>query len=480
MQFSCDSCKTQLQLADEKVRGKRLIVRCRRCGAKIALADPALPKSAPRVISGPPPAARAAAAPGASAASQPAPAAEAKGTDVEITRAMETEVLERALQASVADGPQQNGATAAQAPAAVAAPAEGAIWFAMLHGRQTGPLTREELQARANEGEVGPRTYLWREGMDSWQRAKDVPELGPMFPQFPGSLLPPTTPAPPAPPPRDPTPPPPAQAQPQAAAGQSWQMGEGVAPDASEPVPSLPAERGPADVARELFASGEHSISQKNALDLARWATDELGRKRDQAAEQPRIAPPVVAPAPMFESSSPGKGRGMLIVFLGLAALAGTALVLWILLSSAPERQDEPRRPQPQAQARPPVQTADPAPRPADPPPAKASDPAPPPSAAVGLTAEQVRRKLDESKPALQGCIDEALRRDPRLRVGKIQVSTTIAPNGQVTAARIDKRAVDESPLGACLKKATRRIVFPTFAGAAFDVDIPIVVTAGD
>jgi hypothetical protein len=407
---------------------------------------------------------------------------------VEITRAMETEVLERALQASVADNPPQNGATATQEPAAAVAPADGAIWFAMLHGRQTGPLTRAEIQVRANEGEVGPRTYLWREGMDSWQRAKDVPELGPVFAQFPGSLLPPVTPATPVPPaqqapgpPPAPTPKPAAQSL-QPASGQTWQMGERVVPDdPGEPVPSMPAERGPADVARELFASGEHSISQKNAIDLARWATDELGRKKEHVVEQPRIAPPVVAPAPLFQGPSPGAGKGAVIIFLGLAALVGTALVLWILLSSAPEREDE-RRPLPaQAQTQPSAHAPEPAPRPAEPPPAKAVEPAPsPPSAPAGLSAEQVRRKLDESKPALQVCIDDAIRRDPRLRVGKIQISTTVAPTGQVTAARIDKRVVDESPLGACLKRATRRIVFPPFNGAAFDVDIPIVVTAGE
>lgn len=494
MQFSCDSCKTQLQIADEKVRGKRLIVRCRRCGAKIALADPALPKSSPRVISGPEPISRPAApapAPAESAATQPG--AEGRGTDVEITRAMESEVLERALQASAVDAAPQNGAVASQGTAPVAAPADAAIWFAMLHGRQTGPLTRADLEARTSEGEVGPRTYLWREGMDSWQRARDVAELGPMFPQFPGSLLPPTTPAP-TPPPnappapaRQPTPAPTAVQTWQPASPQTWQMGEGAAgEDLKEPVPTLPPDRVPADVARELFASGEHSISQKNAMDLARWATDELGRKKDHAGEQPRIRPPVVPPAArMFESTAPKKGKGAVIIFLGLAALAGTALVLWILLSSASERQEEPRV-QPQAQQQPPpVQAAEAAPKPAEtqaPPQVKPVETVPQPASSpgTGLSAEQVRRKLDESKPVLQGCIDDALRRDPRLRVGKIHVATTIAPSGQVTAVHIDKRAVDESPLGACLKRATRRIAFPPFAGAAFDVDIPILVTAGD
>jgi hypothetical protein len=49
-----------------------------------------------------------------------------------------------------------------------------------------------------------------------------------------------------------------------------------------------------------------------------------------------------------------------------------------------------------------------------------------------------------------------------------------------VTSARIDRRAVDQAPLGACLRKATRKIAFPPFSGQPFDVDIPIVVSAGD
>ena len=42
MQFSCDSCKALLQISDEKLRGKRLVVKCKRCGSRIQIADPAL------------------------------------------------------------------------------------------------------------------------------------------------------------------------------------------------------------------------------------------------------------------------------------------------------------------------------------------------------------------------------------------------------------------------------------------------------
>ena len=52
--------------------------------------------------------------------------------------------------------------------------------------------------------------------------------------------------------------------------------------------------------------------------------------------------------------------------------------------------------------------------------------------------------------------------------------------DGTRTHERFEHRRQGETQLGACLKRATRRIAFPTFAGDAFDVDIPIVVTAGE
>ena len=114
--------------------------------------------------------------------------------------------------------------------------------------------------------------------------------------------------------------------------------------------------------------------------------------------------------------------------------------------------------------------------------PAETDQNKPKPGEAVpaALSAEDVKRKVEETKPALQDCIDQALRREPSMRVGKILISTTIAPSGAVTAARIDKKAVDQSPLGACLKSATQRMQFPPFSGEAFPVDIPIAVTEGE
>src|SRR5438128_11783112 len=97
MQFSCESCKTNLQIADEKVRGKRLVVRCKRCGAKITISDPTLAshRSAP-------PAAAAAPAP-AQVKAKATPGEvdhRPRDTDTESTRAMDSDLLEKAVEAS--------------------------------------------------------------------------------------------------------------------------------------------------------------------------------------------------------------------------------------------------------------------------------------------------------------------------------------------------------------------------------------------
>jgi predicted Zn finger-like uncharacterized protein len=488
MQFSCDSCKTQLQIADEKVRGKRLVVRCKRCGAKITITDPALagkaviarPAASP--ASAPPPAAAApvpvpapvpVSAPAPAPA--PAPASQKRDSDTESTRAMDSELLEKALEASKSENPEAilNGAAASRPPPAAAEPQAGdpAIWFAMLHGKQAGPLTRGELSGRVTGGEIGPRTYLWKEGMDAWQRAREVPELTAMFPA----------------PAEAPLPPPPA-VQPELKlevepGPTTAKFGDG-APEQTEVDPLPLGERVHQDlVAKDLFNSGELTPPR----DLANWGNEHPRSAIDSPPETSPVTPASDSPhlpatsRPMFESSAPtARSRMPLAIFLAVL-LAAAGVVVWAFFGQDKKEGDQPPAPTDAvldagapAPTSPPQQAAPE--KPADAPPAVPVTPAP----TAGLTADQVRRKLDDNKAALQGCIDEALHRDPNLRVGKIHIATTIAPGGQVTAAKIDKKTVDESPLGACLKKATRKIAFPPFGGEAFDVDIPIVVTAGE
>ena len=699
MQFSCDSCKATLHIGDEKVKGKRLVVRCKKCGARIQIADPSL---------GPPPAGAAALSnSGAPAlapirpplvrvpvqrpalnpeAPKPAPArrAERDPVDTERTQAMDSGVLEQALAASKAD---DGGARARSLPPPPPPPeADPAIWFAMVAGKQTGPLSKGEFGLKITQAQITPRTYLWKEGMAGWQRALDVEEIAPLLgpPAKPVALstqaLPPPVPpsmgrqsrpgerdlppqgfgelvTPAAPIVSNPglsvderrgrqrqepdfakrdfgldcedrtvvdtglelplelekqdKPAPqkkpasigrsssaPAAPTTQSLAASMFASDDGEkARDPLAPTPfvndedrthveSLPlGERVHQEaVAKELFPiSGEHSPTGGSAKDLASWATQELGRRPPTVPNIPKAPVPTAPPPksngsqPLGEASAPTLGgaadpladsfanvpnapgfvpptsvdtTGNIMMRAGvkksrtpalLGMLLGVVVVVSALLWALARDQPLLTPDQPQAEKPSLGGTGDSVTGLAKPnavapdaqKPKKAivtgaaavptgpvtplADVAKPtvsetsatdaaalaaldnergigshgPKADVVATPEtskgdaslssaDIKKKLGENKGALQSCIDEALRKDPNLRVGKIHVATNIAPSGIVTSVKIDKRTVDESPLGACLKRATKRIVFPSFSGDEFEVDIPILVTAGE
>src|SRR5205814_1239653 len=100
-------------------------------------------------------------------------------------------------------------------------------------------------------------------------------------------------------------------------------------------------------------------------------------------------------------------------------------------------------------------------------------------------TAEPLELGGSKPRPASQARPRPAFAVGPKrsrkgLWIARIHIATTIAPSGVVTSAKIDKKAVDESPLGTCLKRAMKRIPFPPFTGDPFEVDIPIMVSGAD
>jgi predicted Zn finger-like uncharacterized protein len=412
MQFSCESCKAVLQISDEKVRGKRLIVRCKRCGTQIRISDPAL---------------------------GPIAAAPKRGADPESTRTMETDLLQAALHAS-----RDAGEARAQG--------DPPVWFAMIGGKQTGPVTRAELGLKTATKQVGPRTYLWKEGMEGWARAQDVGELASLFAPPPAALRAEQ----PAPAPQTP---PVAAAEPEPAAA-AGQEPEQPTPAASEPEPmpeSHPALRPPAS------------------------AGANKGEAKPVTSPAPAARPRVVSQQPGILAGQAREQTSPLRAVLLILIIAAVGALIWLALTSGREG-SKASPPAEQSKADP--APAAPAPGPDKPPQAKPAEARSPEEAKsaegaqpAALAPDVVKRKLDESKPALQGCVDEAIKKEPALDVGKIHIYATLVPSGSVSGARIDRKNVDQSPLGACLKSATRRIQFPSFSGDPFEVDIPIVVT---
>ena len=386
MQFTCETCRANLTIADEKLRGKRLIVRCKRCGVQIRIADPALaaqpqvsPRQKSRAVSPPPP----------------------------------PEALD-----------------------------DSAVWFAVVRSDRTGPLTRAQLGARIAAGDVDRATYVWKDGMESWLRAHAIDELAALFP------APPPSPA---------------------------------ADDATQPDPDGPAAKSDLPFDSSPQASAQ---SGDGALDLARWGAAELSKPRTDTPT-PSITPiPSVmgdwarSPSkPEFRIGAPQRKGPLRFALLVLGAAVLGLLAAFALFYG---RRNAAQPAQEVAESGP----ASPSPA-VDAP--KAPEQLATAQAAADVAAHRtvpspdvLKKKVEESMPALQGCVDEAMQREPRLRVGKILILTVVAPSGEVTSTRIDKKNVDQSELGACLKSAARNIHFPSFTGEAFPLDIPVVVARGN
>ena len=64
-----------------------------------------------------------------------------------------------------------------------------------VNGSQAGPFNMQQLQQLAQNGQLTPQTYVWKQGMANWEFAGNVPELASLFaPPPPGSMPPPPPP----------------------------------------------------------------------------------------------------------------------------------------------------------------------------------------------------------------------------------------------------------------------------------------------
>jgi len=56
-----------------------------------------------------------------------------------------------------------------------------AVWYVMIGGKKAGPLTRVELGVEAATGRIGSQNQVWKEGMEEWCAAGDIPDLAQLF-----------------------------------------------------------------------------------------------------------------------------------------------------------------------------------------------------------------------------------------------------------------------------------------------------------
>ena len=92
-----------------------------------------------------------------------------------------------------------------------------------------------------------------------------------------------------------------------------------------------------------------------------------------------------------------------------------------------------------------------------------------------GLSDDAASKVIAQSLPAFNNCIEQALRRNPNMKVGRVKLMVTVGPSGTVTQSTFSSVAYDQSDWGVCVKAAAKRMRFPPFEGDPTDVEVRLI-----
>lgn len=169
MKFLCDSCKAKYQIADEKVAGKTVRMKCRKCGHQIevraAVTETSVASAPPRPPaspSAPRPPMKSGLATSLSAAKPRAPSAAPGGA------------LAGAFKSNVHDAPASAPGDRPSASIELSVTDE---WYVAINGVPVGPVRISELRRKAAGGAVTEESLCWQEGLEEWRPIRSIPEL---------------------------------------------------------------------------------------------------------------------------------------------------------------------------------------------------------------------------------------------------------------------------------------------------------------
>ncbi|MBX3251256.1 MAG: zinc-ribbon domain-containing protein, partial [Myxococcales bacterium] len=171
MKFLCDNCKAKYQIPDEKIAGRTLRMKCRKCNHDIIIRGPqeAEPEPAPSPAVG----GRRAGGSGVS------PAPRARGT-----RGSHAGPRPSAP-ASAPRKPSSLGADFRRSSLSPesAPPRAAPEWHVAINDVPVGPIRRDEVARKIGTGAVTGESLCWREGFDDWKPVASVPELASLLQQ---------------------------------------------------------------------------------------------------------------------------------------------------------------------------------------------------------------------------------------------------------------------------------------------------------
>lgn len=191
MKFHCGNCQAKYQIADEKIAGRSVRMKCRTCGHSIEIGTPPVETSATLVFSANLLRAGANSPSGAGPSGQAerpggGRAQRAKPIPVTGTVVAGPMAMGAVARGGPAGGTEVHGGLASAFQQAVAAEAKavseraapsGGEWFVGVNGTTAGPLDLNGLRAQVLSGAAQGGSLVWREGFREWLPLDRVPEL---------------------------------------------------------------------------------------------------------------------------------------------------------------------------------------------------------------------------------------------------------------------------------------------------------------
>jgi predicted Zn finger-like uncharacterized protein len=170
MRFVCQHCDAKYTIADEKVRGKVLRVRCKQCGTTIEVRDPSTVPGAPsKRKSSAPPSSK------SSASSTPkAPPPPGKSVlEGKFASAFKPGSSDK----SAPSTPGLYDAVKKSAQAMGKRDEDLAHWFAAVDGSPVGPIAARRIHQLQKSKKITDDSLVWKEGMPDWVALRNCKEL---------------------------------------------------------------------------------------------------------------------------------------------------------------------------------------------------------------------------------------------------------------------------------------------------------------
>jgi predicted Zn finger-like uncharacterized protein len=180
LKFLCDQCKAKYQIADDKIAGKTVRMKCRKCGHQIEVraavtetsvsTHPPKPDKPVDTVKTPFGTAGAAPRPGAPRPGGLATSLSAAKPAAPKAQPREGGALAGAFNRTVQRDEPSNALELLEISAADE-------WYAAINSVPVGPIRMAELRRKAAAGTVNEDTLVWQEGMEEWRPVRSIPEL---------------------------------------------------------------------------------------------------------------------------------------------------------------------------------------------------------------------------------------------------------------------------------------------------------------